>query len=617
MPVDHPAPRRLVASLIGFAAAVATLLPGATPAVAATTLESSTPAADEQVATSPTELRLVFSEVVPIETVVEVVCSGQPAPLGPSRLEADQRTVTVPVIGLLPRGKCNVLWQVPQVDGSIAQGTYSFDVLGDTSATTAAPSDTAAPTEGTDSSEAPTTDGGEAADGGEAPRVGGLLGLSRLVAYVALFALFGALVLIGASWPEGVDYLITLRFLRLMWGVALAATVATVVFTTSRTTGDSVAASLSPAAWADLLDTTDGKVLLARLVLVAASGPVAFRPERVLDPGAQLVALGLPGLAVASLGISRTSSDLAVLGVVAGIVHALAVAVWFGGLVLLSRVVLVGPGEEDLVHAVRGYGRSSNAMLLLAVVTGAIQTYRLDGGSLFTSTHGRLLLLKVLGVAAMAYVGTSLRHFVLARLHRHDHLDARMAARLRRAVGTEAVFGVFVLAITSWMVSTLPANVEPPGTDTTDYAYVSDRSAGELDVRLMLHPARVGPNQVRLELYEPAEGVSGLTVRFNPPVDASGVGGVVLTVPLDGAGAALLPRSQGVPLGAAGVWTVEVTADGPNGRLPAATFAVAIVEASGSATTTSPATNPSTAVVPLDTSTTSPTAPATDTAASP
>lgn len=603
MPVDRSAPRRLLAALIGLAAAVATLLLGAAPAAAATTLESSTPAADEQVATSPTELRLVFNEVVPIETVVEVVCSGQPAPLGPSRLEADQRTVTVPVIGLLPRGKCNVVWQVPQVDGSLAQGTYSFDVLGDTSATTAAPTDTSAPAGGTDTGEPP-SEGNAAADAGGAPRVGGLLGLSRLAAYVALFALFGGLVLITASWPEGVDYLVTLRFLRLMWVVALAATLATVVFTTARTTGDSVTASISPTAWAELLDTTDGKVLLARLVLVAASGWVAIRPERVLDPGSQLIALGLPGLAVATLGIARTGADLAVLGVAAGIVHALAVAVWFGGLVLLSRVVLVGPGEEDLVHAVRGYSRSSNAMLLLAVVTGAVQTYRLDGGSLFTSSHGRLLLLKVLGVAAMAYVGTTFRHFVLGRLHRHDHLDARMAARLRRAVGTEALLGVFVLAITSWMVATLPANVEPPGTDTTDYAYVSDRSAGELDVRLSLHPAQVGPNQVRLELFEPAEGVSGLTVRFNPPVDTTGVPGVVLTVPLDGAGAALLPRSQGVPLGAAGVWTVEVTADGPSGRLPAATFAVAIVEAPGSAATTSTAPSPATAVVPLETTTT-------------
>ena len=43
----------------------------------------------------------------------------------------------------------------------------------------------------------------------------------------------------------------------------------------------------------------------------------------------------------------------------AGIVHALAMAVWFGGVVLLARVVLAGPGEEDLVHAVRGFGRIS------------------------------------------------------------------------------------------------------------------------------------------------------------------------------------------------------------------------------------------------------------------
>lgn len=606
MPVDHHAPRRLLAALVGVVAALTVLL-GASPAAAETTLESSTPAADEQVATSPVQLQLAFSEVVTIETVVEVVCSGQPAPLGPSRLEADQRTVTVPVLGLLPRGTCNVVWQVPQADGSFAQGTYSFKVLGDPTATTDAP-DATDPTDGAASTEAPPTgtEDGSATEPGEPPRVGGLLGLARVLGYVALFALFGGLVLLSTSWPEGVDYLITLRFVRLMWAVALAATLATVVFTTARTTGDSVGASISPASWSELIDTTDGKVLLVRLVLVAASGWVALHPERVLDPTSQLIGLGLPGLAVASLGVARTSADLAVVGVLAGIVHALAVAVWFGGLVLLSRVVLIGPGDEDLVHAVRGYSRSSNALLLLAVVSGAVQTFRLDGGALFTSTHGRLLVLKVLGVAAMAYIGTTFRHFVLVRLHRHDHLDARMAARLRRAVGTEALFGVFVLVMTSWMVATRPPNVDPPGRDTTDYAYVSDRSAGQLDVRLMLHPAQVGRNQVRLELFEPTEGVSGLTVRFNPPVGTTGVSGVVLTVPLDGAGAALLPRSQGVPLEAAGVWTVEVTADGPAGRLPAATFAVAIVAPPAGGATTTTATSPATAVVPLETSTTTP-----------
>ena len=51
-------------------------------------------------------------------------------------------------------------------------------------------------------------------------------------------------------------------------------------------------------------------------------------------------------------------------------------SVWIGGVVLLARVVLAGPGEEDLVHAVRGFGRISNPAIVLTVVSGLVQLYR-------------------------------------------------------------------------------------------------------------------------------------------------------------------------------------------------------------------------------------------------
>ena len=51
---------------------------------------------------------------------------------------------------------------------------------------------------------------------------------------------------------------------------------------------------------------------------------------------------------------------------------------------LLARVVLAGPGEEDLVHAVRGFNRISGPAIVVTVVSGLIQLYRLDGGSLFS-----------------------------------------------------------------------------------------------------------------------------------------------------------------------------------------------------------------------------------------
>jgi len=91
--------------------------------------------------------------------------------------------------------------------------------------------------------------------------------------------------------------------------------------------------------------------------------------------------------------------DLAIVGVPLSIVHALAMSVWIGGVVLLARVVLAGPGEEDLVHAVRGFARLSNLAIGATIVTGIVQMILLDGGDLFGTSHGRVLLLKTVAVA--------------------------------------------------------------------------------------------------------------------------------------------------------------------------------------------------------------------------
>src|SRR4051812_8202566 len=186
-----------------------------------------------------------------------------------------------------------------------------------------------------------------------------------------------------------------------------------------------------------------------------------MRPERVIDPATQLPALALPGLAVATLGFSRSGGQLAFLGYAAGIAHALAMAVWLGGLILLARVVLAGPGDEDLVHAVRGFGRLATPALIITVVTGGILVYRLDAGHLFDTTHGRLLLLKVVAVIGMVFVGGATRQWATTHLGRADVMTAPTAGRLRRAVGMEAVIGVIVLAITAWMMSTQPGNLKP------------------------------------------------------------------------------------------------------------------------------------------------------------
>ena len=49
--------------------------------------------------------------------------------------------------------------------------------------------------------------------------------LTRLLSTLAIAVLFGSLVVITAAWPEGVEYLVTIKFLRAVWVIALIGTV--------------------------------------------------------------------------------------------------------------------------------------------------------------------------------------------------------------------------------------------------------------------------------------------------------------------------------------------------------------------------------------------------------
>ncbi|MFM9037633.1 MAG: copper resistance CopC/CopD family protein [Actinomycetota bacterium] len=584
--------RRLLA--VGLAVG-ATLFLSASPASAETTLVTSSPANGEKLVTSPTQITATFSAAVPNNAVLTAVCEGNPAPLGTVTVGADGISLIAPVTAALPVGTCNVTYSVPQADGKVATGGFSFEVL--------------------DPATADVGDvGGDETDGGmlavDPPPVSGPLGLARVVAYASLAALFGAAAFMVMAWPEGVDYINVRRYLRTVWILAFVSNYFVAVLRTCLMSGKSVTAAISPFAWGDLFDNASGISAFARVLLIGGTFIIIARPDRLLDPQSQPLAVGLPAAAMATFAFTRSVDGFSLLGVASGIVHNLSIGLWFGGLMVLGQTVLVGPGDDDVAQAVRGYVRWIRVFVTAAVVSGLLHLYNLDGGAVLSSRHGRLVVFKALGVAAMVYLGAAMRQYIARNVGNRREVTARVAAKLRRAVLTEAGIGVFVLVITSWAVATLPPNVDPPGTDKTKYAFIGERSGGAFDVQVKITPAVVGANAVRIDVYSPQEGLTDLTVQFNPPTNTTA--SVTLNVPLDGVGAARLPMKEGVPFGAPGLWTVVVTANGPEGPLPSVTYSVSVMSGSGEPTdttvpsglvtgssTTLPAQTGGTVVVPL------------------
>jgi copper transport protein len=570
------------------------LTPGA--AFAENAVVSSTPADGASLATAPAAIEITFNEELGEVNTIAVQCDAELYTVGPRRVSDDRLTLAADVVDALPKGDCVVSWGVSDADGQPnGAGNLSFRVENDAAAVETTPTTDATP-DTTDPSGVATTNATTSSDdvtqlssvdSGQGP-----LWLGRLLSDLGIAVLFGSLVLIAAAWPEGVEYLLAVRFIRTTWIVAFVGTLLYVAAAAAAVTGSGLGSGLNPANWVDLFSAgVPGIAAVARLVFVAASAWVAFRPDRVIDPVTQMAALLIPGLATATIGLSRTDMDLAFVYVPLSIIHALAMAVWIGGVVLLARVVLSGPGEEDLVHAVRGFGRLSTGAIIVTIATGIAQMTLLDGGNLFGSSHGRVLLLKTLVVAFMVFVAMSARQYVNSKLPHTDEMTIPTADRLRRAFGAEAAAGLIVLALSAWLVTLSAPNISTSA--TVNYAIVLQVESPEadLDVIVKFTSDVVGRSGMWVEVEAPDSDLSGLEIVMTaPPNDI--VGSITQPVPLTGPGVGVVPPAQGIPFSVAGDWTLTVNAVTANGVFNSDPQIFVIMNPDGSVPTTQLTTPP-------------------------
>ena len=573
-----------MASIIGFAVAAFIYMSGfsalgATAGGVAGTNEitSSNPVRNQIVQVQPPQIQMVFRDAITDlgKMGLTVVCGSEPIGIGLPQLGADSKTVSFAVTSAFTAGECLITWKL--ADGSQGSIPFTSQIVSETTIplTDGTPTDTTLPAVI-----------GEVVvqSAGGGPRVGGLLGLLRIFEYLLVAAIFGGLLTVTLAWPEGIDYGVCLRFFRITWLLAVVTTYLIVAITAMRNSDNTFVGSLNPFGWFGVLNDAAGLVLLLRFALVIGSFWVTFQPARVFEPATQVPAITLITVLMATFAFTRIGQNVAIFTYIFGIAHVLAIGMWLGGLLLLSRTVLNAPGEADLLNAVRGFTRISTILILISIGTGVMQVYLLDSFNIFSTGHGRLNLLKLVVVAGMAWISLMFKNFTVTRLSKESELTSKMAWRLRRAVSTELLVGILVLGLTSWMVPMQPTQARASGAQpTVPYAFREELKNDRFHVIISLTPGTTGVNAMRIELLEPSR-INNFVVKLIP--SEIGYAGIAINVPLKRRGAAIVMGDGSFTLPVAGVWSIEINGATTTGELIPLATTINITESTVASTTT-------------------------------
>lgn len=548
LPFSEPM-RRLFSFFLVFLGTL-TLLAGQASAAGDNTVESSTPAAGEVLTLAPTQIQLRFTNPVGgAEAVAQMglvlTCDNKITNLASPQLGSDGVTVSAALTQVLSNGNCKVDWTLP--DGSAGSFTFTSSVQATTTVPDSVPNNAT-----------PTIPGlpGEQVD--TAPRLGGPVGLMRWFTFFLVSAVFGGIVFIRLSWPEGVEYPVTERYFRQVGVLAVVSMYFLVALMAAREAETGIGSTLSPTSWGPLLETTDGRAAVARFVFVIALVYMTWITERVLFETAGVVTTVLLGLTALTYGFDRFAGRGALLGVALNTLHMGLIAVWVGTIAIIWRVVLHGPGSSDLVEALRGWARIATPLTVGVVVTGVAQVARIDGISLINSGHGRVVLLKSIIVAGMIFVSATVRQFIVRGLQRSKSLNERAVYRLKKPVGVELSLSVVVLATSSWLMAMRPPYVLLADKGPrVEYAIVQElEGKDDFKVRVSITPGNVGANRVLVELFGPSR-IQNFTVKMTP--ENPNFSGYTINVPITRPGGALIDADAKFLLRAPGLWKMEVT----------------------------------------------------------
>jgi copper transport protein len=450
-------------------------------------LESSSPAANAILETSPSEITLDFDEPIAAElaSITLFDSDAKEVELGEQLAPVDSSIVQVGLPSL-DDGVYVVVWRVSSVDGHVIDGAYSFQI--GTSANTASDDLLARVT----------------ANSGTPASLRWADGLARGVGLLALAMVVGGvfLALVGPPPPR------LSSFVRAAAGAGALAALAGYALYAARATGGSLADAASPSAWGDVWDSRTGRYLLLRLAAFGALLAAAlWWSARDGQWWRTLVALS-SAAAVLSWSASghAAATTPAVLWIGLDVAHLVASALWVGGLLAMVWCGRQWRASDEFEPIIRRFSSVAAVAVPLIVVTGVLRTFEEIGSldRLTAAAWGKLLLVKLTLAVTLIALGGAARWL----------LRNNGVARVGRSIALEAVVGVAVLGVTAAMVGTPPrlaAEADPISTSI---------ASGGVIVELTATPALVGANELHIVVSPPGgnlKPVQSLTARVALP----------------------------------------------------------------------------------------------------
>ena len=348
--------------------------------------------------------------------------------------------------------------------------------------------------------------------------------ITRFAQYAAaLLAAGGVIFLLWVHDRRESDRTPLVRVATLAAGGAFLLTVAGVAVQAALATGLGIGAAFDMAALRDVMGSTFGArtlglVVGAVLVLVGVRGVWRSAPVMIAAAGA-VILMG----SFALTGHTATT-DPRWLVMTADIVHTVAGAAWFGGLVFLLLTLHRRSLADDPVGAATVVSRFST------LATGAIVAVSAAGTALgwaevralralLPTTYGKTLVAKLVLVGLVLLVGAYNKRRLVPAV---ATAGERAWATLRKTVRLEIVGLVMVIAVTAVLVNVVPAR-EAAG--VTGPLSVREEMGDDHLLDVTIDPNRVGPNQMHLYLFG-ADGrpvdAEGLTVQLTMPAQEIG-----------------------------------------------------------------------------------------------